>query len=233
MGLNVVVMGPPGAGKGTQADRIAQERGIPKISTGDVLRAAVKAQTPLGRQAKALMDEGKLVDDAIVVGIVRERLMQPDAQIGFLLDGFPRTVPQAQELDAILAECCTGPLVVIDVQVPNDELLRRLTTRRVCRSCGTNADPGLPESARCAKCGGEMGQRSDDNVDVVKTRLSVYERDTKSLVDYYRPRPTFRAVNGARPPADVARDIDAGIDELSARPNHAGVGPAQVGMGLL
>src|SRR5438552_2071444 len=130
-------MGPPGAGKGTQTDRFARERGLPKIATGDILREAIKAETPLGRLAKAMMDQGRLVDDATMIGIVRERLQQPDVRSGFLLDGFPRTVAQAEELDRILVECCSGALLVIEIDVPKAELARRLSTRKICGTCGT------------------------------------------------------------------------------------------------
>jgi adenylate kinase len=218
MGLNVVVMGPPGAGKGTQAERFARERNLPKISTGDILREAIKAQTPLGRRAKELVDAGKLVDDATVIGIVRERLLQPDAKAGFLLDGFPRTVAQAQELDRIVAECCAGALIVVDINVPEQELIRRLGERRVCKNCGTNADPFAADGAGCARCGGELVKRVDDNEQVVRNRLEVYHRDTKPLVDYYQDRSTFRVVNGAQPPERVAKDLAAAIDGVSGEP---------------
>jgi adenylate kinase len=214
MGLNVVVMGPPGAGKGTQAERFARDRGIPKISTGDILRDAIKQETALGRRAKSLMDQGRLVDDETMIGIVRERLMQPDAQRGFLLDGFPRTVAQAQALDGIVRACCQGPLIVVDMKVPREELLRRLSTRRICGTCGTNADPS-DASDRCGKCGGTLVQRTDDNVDVIGKRIEVYEHDTLPLVEYYRAQPTFRVINGAQTPDTVAADLAAAIDSAA------------------
>lgn len=218
MGLNVVVMGPPGAGKGTQADRFAQERGLPKISTGDILREAIKAGTPLGLRARAMMDAGTLVDDATVIGIVRERLQQSDVAQGFLLDGFPRTVAQARELDQILTDCGHDQLIVVDIDVPEQELVRRLGSRRICRNCGTNADPFDGADRRCARCGGELVQRTDDSEDIVRNRLTVYERDTKPLVEYYRSRPGFRTVNGAQPLERVATDLAAAIDGA----HHAG-----------
>lgn len=218
MALNVIMMGPPGAGKGTQAERFARERQLLKVSTGDILREAVQSQTPLGLKAKATIDAGKLVDDATMIGIVRERLLQPDAMCGFVLDGFPRTVAQARALDEIMSERDGGPLVVIDVVVPEAELVRRLSTRRICGSCGANADPfDEAAEAQCRRCGGEFVQRTDDNQGIVRKRLAVYERDTKPLVDYYKERPTFRVVNGAQAPERVARELDASIDSAAAQ----------------
>ena len=216
MGLNVIMMGPPGAGKGTQAARFAKARGLARISTGDILREAIKEDTPLGRKVQATMDRGELVDDATMIAIVRERLMRPDAQSGFLLDGFPRTVEQAEALDRIVEERDNGPLVIVDVRVPLQELARRLNGRRVCSACGTNADPFGPAISRCAKCGGELVQRADDNRDVVVERLKVYERQTFPLVEHYRERTTFRVVNGAQTPEAVAVQLDAVVDDAVA-----------------
>ncbi len=210
MALNLVVMGPPGAGKGTQADRVTVNRRLPKVSTGEILRAAIKAGTPLGLAAKAMMDAGSLVDDAIVVGIVRERLAEPDAVRGVLLDGFPRTVAQAQALDAVLAERDNGPLVVINIEVPDDEIVHRLLHRRVCQDCGSNAEPN-DEGDVCHKCGGSLVQRADDVEDVVRARLRVYAEQTRPLIDFYRSRPTFRSVNGAQRPDRVLAALEAAI----------------------
>ena len=217
MALNVIMMGPPGAGKGTQAERFARERQLLKISTGDILRECIKLQTPLGLKAKQIIDAGKLVDDVTMIGIVRERLFKPDAMSGFVLDGFPRTVPQARALDGIMAERDKGPLIVVEVVVPEAELIKRLSTRRICSSCGANADPfdGSP-GERCKRCGGEFVQRTDDGVDVVKKRLGIYEREKQPLVEYYKGRPTFRMVNGAQAPEIVARELDASIDDAAA-----------------
>jgi adenylate kinase len=219
LALNVIMMGPPGAGKGTQAGRFARERGLLKISTGDILREGIKAQLPVAMRAKELMDRGELVDDATMIAIVRERLMRPDAERGFVLDGFPRTVPQAKALDTIVAERNRGPLIVVDVRVPEHELVRRLAGRLICGSCGTNAEPpkeGAPAPTACAKCGGELVQRSDDHEQVVRERLKVYEHSTKPLVDFYRDRPTFRIVNGAQPQQRVAHELDTVIDDAAA-----------------
>jgi len=212
MGLNVIMMGPPGAGKGTQAGRFARERGLLKISTGDILREAIREGDPIAVEAKARMDRGELVDDETIVEIVRDRLSRPDAQQGFVLDGFPRTVAQARSLDRILEDAGVGPVIVVDLAVPPQELVRRLAERRICSKCGTTVDPFAGDGDRCARCGGELMQRADDNKDVVMERLKVYERDTMPLVEYYRQRPTFRVVNGAQPPERVAEELDTLVD---------------------
>ena len=213
MALNLVFLGPPGAGKGTQAKTFAAARGIPHVSTGDMLREAVAGGTDLGRQAKAIMERGGLVGDDIIIGVVRDRLGRPDAQAGFVLDGFPRTVPQAEALDAIVAG--RDPLIIVDIAASDEELVRRLTSRRVCSSCGANAGvpaPGEPVATVCAKCGGTLTQRADDREEVIRERLRVYARDTRPLLDYYRGRPSFRSINGAQPPEQVAADLRAAID---------------------
>jgi adenylate kinase len=214
MALNVIMMGAPGAGKGTQAGRFARERGLPKISTGDMLREAIKAGDPVALKVKERMDRGELADDATMIAIVRKRLQQPDAQVGFVLDGFPRTVAQAKALDGIMDERNNGPLIVVDVMVPPEELVRRLATRRICVECQTNADPKATD--RCLKCGGRLEQRTDDDQDVVRERLSVYVRETKPVLEFYRERPTFRVVNGAQPPERVAQELDTMIDDAAA-----------------
>ena len=210
MALNLLMLGPPGAGKGTQAERFAKERGIPKISTGDILREAVANKTEIGLRAKAIMDRGELVSDEVMIGIVGERLERPDALTsGFVLDGFPRTVAQAVALDGIMAN--RGPLIVVDIVVPEAELVRRLGTRSICRLCGTGASVGSTVGAACAKCGGRLVQRTDDNQAVVLERLKVYHRQSEPLVEYYRVRPTFRSIDGAQAPDRVAQDLAAAI----------------------
>jgi len=224
MGLNVVMMGPPGAGKGTQAARLARQRGLLQISTGDILREAVREQNPVALEAKARMDRGELIDDPMMIAIVRNRLLRPDAAQGFVLDGFPRTATQARALDQIIEERRSGPLLIVDIVVPEDELVRRLAGRRICSKCGINADP-FGASSVCAKCGGELIQRVDDNKEVVLERLKVYQRATRPVLEYYRERPTFRVVNGAQAPERVAHELDTMINDA------ANVGAAITGSG--
>jgi adenylate kinase len=214
--LNVVMLGPPGAGKGTQAERIARTRGFPKISTGDILREAVQDRTPLGCAAKAAMEAGKLVGDDVMIGIVQERLERDDARFGFVLDGFPRTIVQAGALDRMVD--ARGALVVLDIFVPEDVLIRRLASRRICGSCGHNAEVDWLTS--CGKCGGDLVARVDDGVEIVRERLGVYHRQSKPLVDYYSARPTFRRIDGNLPPDIVTAAIDAALAEGAARGVH-------------
>ena len=212
MALNVVMLGPPASGKGTQAVRLAQARGIPKISTGDILREAASTGSELGLRAKALMDRGELLGDEEMVGIVKERLARPDAADGYILDGFPRTVRQAEALDKMLGN---QPLVIIDLAVPDAELLQRMEGRRVCRTCAAIADPGSASQATCDRCGGQMITRADDGDEHVRRhRLEVYARESKPLLDYYRSRSTFRSINGAQTPDRVAHELAAGIDAM-------------------
>ena len=212
MALHVVMLGPPASGKGTQAVRLAQSRGIPKISTGDILREAAQSGTELGLRAKALMDRGELLGDTEMIGIVKERLARKDAANGYILDGFPRTVRQAEELDRMLH---SEPLV-IDLAVPDGELLKRMQTRRVCSKCAAIAEPGSSREA-CERCGGTMITRADDSDEQVRQhRLDVYARESKPLLDYYRGRPTFRSINGAQAPDKVAKELAAQIDQMLA-----------------
>jgi adenylate kinase len=209
MPIKLVVLGPPGAGKGTQAERFARGRGIPKISTGDILRDAVQAGNDLGRGAKAVMEAGRLVSDEIMIGMVSERLERNDAARGFVLDGFPRTVGQAKALDAMAG---ASSLIVLDIEVPEDTLVARLSARRVCGRCGWIA---IAEAKACAKCGGVLVQRSDDGTKVVRERLRVYGTETRPLVEFYEHRPTFRSVDGDQTPDAVASDIAAAVAAVS------------------
>jgi adenylate kinase len=206
--INVVMLGPPGAGKGTQAERLARTRRLPKISTGDILREAVQAETEVGRAAKQTMEAGNLVGDDVMIAIVQDRLNRPDARCGFVLDGFPRTVVQATALDRMVAG--RGPLVVLDVVVPEDVLVRRLATRRICSKCGSNAAPEW--TSVCGKCGGALVTRVDDGIEIVRERLKVYQRQTKPLVEYYATRRSFSSIDGNRPPDVVTAAVDAALD---------------------
>lgn len=197
--MRVILLGPPGAGKGTQARQVAERFSVPQIATGDMLREAVKKGTPLGRQAKQHMDAGELVPDAVIIGLVAERLAQSDARKGFVLDGFPRTVAQAQALDELLEE--DGLLLdrVVLFEIAETELVARLTGRRVCRHCGRNhhvlfSPPRIPD--RCDACGGPLYQRSDDEDGTVRRRLTVYARDTQPLIEYYRRQGLLETIAG-------------------------------------
>jgi len=208
MSFNLVMIGPPGAGKGTQADRVCRAYGIPKISTGDILREQIAAGTPLGQQVKAVMDRGELVGDDLMIAIVKERLSQPDAARGFVLDGFPRTAAQAKALDALLAS--GDPLLVVEMRVPDDELVRRVVARRVCSNCGrttTAVDEQEQTREGCPYCGGALSTRPDDTEAVMRDRLKVYWRDTQPMVAYYQGRPTFRTVDGAQTPDRVRAEL--------------------------
>jgi adenylate kinase len=211
MALNVIMLGPPGAGKGTQAERFARQHGLPKISTGDILREGIKQGLPLALRAKETMDRGELVDDETMTGIVRERLSRADTAPGFVLDGFPRTVFQGRALDAIMNDRGGGPLIVVDIEVPQEELVRRLGTRRICARCGANADPAAGAADVCRTCGGAFVYRTDDGDAVVLERLRIYVESTRPLVDYYRGRPTFRIVDGAQSADRVAEALEAAI----------------------
>ncbi len=208
--MNIIMLGPPGAGKGTQAKMMVEKLGIPQISTGDMLRAAVKEGTELGRKAKEYMDGGKLVPDDVVIGIVKERLAQSDCDKGFILDGFPRTIPQAEALDKVLGELGKKIEYVINVAVPNKELLTRLTGRRTCRKCGAMYhlvfNPPKKEGV-CDKCGGELYQRDDDKEDTIRQRLKVYEDQTSPLIEYYRKKGVLYDVDGTGSIPEIFQEI--------------------------
>jgi len=212
------MLGPPGSGKGTQAKRLTERFGIPQISTGDILREAVKEGTPLGKEAKRYMDEGKLVPDEVVVGIVRERLKEPDCEKGFILDGFPRTVAQAEALDRILEEMGRKIDHVIDIEVSEDELLKRLTGRRTCKRCGAMYHIIFNPPKRdgiCDQCGGELYQRDDDKEETIKARLKVYREQTAPLIDYYEKRGLLRRIEGSGKIEEIEERILKAIGEKS------------------
>jgi adenylate kinase len=211
--MRLVLVGPPGAGKGTQAEFIASNLSVPKISTGDIFRANVSQGTPLGREAKRYMDSGGLVPDEVTINMVRERLVEPDAVDGFLLDGFPRTVPQAVALDKLLADAGAGLDLVLELVVEPDEVIRRLSGRRTCHGCGkiwhVEFDAPVKEGV-CDRCGGELYQRDDDKPETIAERLRVYERDTSPLVDYYGAQNKLVGIDATGPVEDVTvRAIDA------------------------
>ena len=220
MSVRVIFLGPPGAGKGTQAQALASEWGVPHVATGDMLREAAAAKTPLGLEAKRHMDAGSLVPDDVVIGLVGERLAQPDAKAGVVLDGFPRTVTQAEALDALFARAGLALDRVVFFEVSRDELLRRLTGRRVCRACGRTFHlvSAPPKAAgKCDACGGELYQRVDDREDTVATRLDVYEKQTAPLLDYYRERKLLAEISGEGPVDEVARAIRKAVGQPVTR----------------
>jgi adenylate kinase len=205
--VRVILLGPPGAGKGTQATHIAERYGIPHISTGDILRANVREGTSLGQEAKRYMDAGDLVPDEVIMGMVADRLTQADAEAGFLFDGFPRTVPQAEALEGMLIERAAPLDAVLRLAVPQDEVVRRLTGRRTCSGCGRIFhevfDPPA-EPGRCDDCGGELTQRDDDTEMVVLNRLEVYRSQTQPLEHFYWERGLLRDVEAVGTPEEVS-----------------------------
>lgn len=210
--MNIVLMGLPGAGKGTQADKIVEKYDIPHISTGDMFRAAIKGGTELGLEAKSFMDKGALVPDEVTIGIVRERLSAADCEEGFLLDGFPRTVPQAEALESLLADLGKRIEHVVNIQVEQDELVKRLTGRRICKVCGTAYhlvfNPPQKDGV-CDKDGGELYQREDDNPETVTNRLEVNIKQTQPLLDFYENKGVLKNINGQQDIQKVFADIDA------------------------
>ena len=204
------MMGPPGAGKGTQAAKLVEKYKIPQISTGDMFRAAVKEGTELGKAAKACMDAGKLVPDEVTIGIVRERLGKDDCKGGFILDGFPRTVEQADALEKILDELGKKITCVLNISVPAEYLIERAVGRRICKNCGATYhvkfNPPKVENI-CDACGGELYQRADDNEATMKNRLSAYEASTRPLIDYYKKAGVYKEIDGRQNIDKVTEDL--------------------------
>ena len=214
--MYILLMGPPGAGKGTQAAELVKKYGIPHISTGDMFRAAVKEGTELGKKAKACMDAGQLVPDEITIGIVRERLQKPDCTKGFILDGFPRTVEQADALDGILKSLSIHLTRAVDISVPSSSLIERAVGRRVCKKCGAayhiRFNPSKKDGV-CDECGGETYQRADDSEETMKSRLSVYDAQTKPLIRYYQKAGLYSEIDGRQEMSKVFADITACLEK--------------------
>ena len=214
--MKIVLLGPPGAGKGTQADVLVKKLLVPHISTGDMFRAAISNGTELGKEAKSYMDKGQLVPDVVTVGIIRDRISMSDCREGFLLDGFPRTLPQAEALDSLLADMSTSLDAVLNISVPLDRLIDRLTGRRMCRNCGTiyHLLYNAPEVENvCDACGGELYQRDDDKEATVKNRLEVYEEQTAPLISYYEKKGILHTINGDLPINEVTAQLGAALGQ--------------------
>lgn len=208
--MKIILLGAPGAGKGTQAKFLSEKYGIPQISTGDMLREAVSKGTELGKKAREFMNQGKLVPDEIVVGIVKERLRESDCERGFILDGFPRTIAQAEALDRIMAEMGKKIDAVININVPEEEIVKRIVNRRICRKCGAIYhliyDPPK-NNGICDKCGGELYQRDDDKENVVRERFKVYRKNTEPLIEYYKKKGILFDVDGTKDIEKVKAEI--------------------------
>jgi adenylate kinase len=229
--MRIVLLGAPGSGKGTQSKLLIEKYKIPQISTGDLLRAAVAAGSELGRKAKSAMDAGQLVSDDVVLGMIQERLSKPDARAGFILDGFPRNIPQAQALDAMLARLSQPLQLALLVDVDTEVLMKRLTGRRTCSnaSCGAiyNIYFSAPKSpGKCDKCGSNLAHRSDDNENTVRSRLQVYEQQTAPLVSYYKAQGKLRTVRGTGSVNEIFKNV-SDIIEVQMRPLAAAMSAAQ------
>ncbi len=236
--MRIVLLGAPGSGKGTQSKLLVEKYKIPQISTGDLLRAAVTAGTELGKKAKAAMDAGQLVSDDVVLGMIQERLGKADAKSGFILDGFPRNIPQAQALDAMLARMSQPLQLALLVDVDNEVLIKRLTGRRTCASCGQMYNIYFSPSkaaGKCDKCGGTLQQRSDDNEATIRNRLQVYEGQTAPLISYYKAQGKLRTVRGTGNINDIFKNVTDIIEGQlrplaaktpEAKPSAGGAKPA-------
>ena len=208
--MQLILMGAPGAGKGTQAAKLVKEFNIPQISTGDMFRAAVKEGTELGKAAKACMDAGKLVPDEVTIGIVRERLAKDDCKNGFILDGFPRTVEQADALKTILAELGKTLTRVLNIHVPSEDLIERAVGRRICKKCGATYHVKFNATkveGICDECGGELYQRADDTVETMTNRLNVYVESTRPLIEYYKAAGVYTEIDGRQSIDKVSEDL--------------------------
>ncbi len=215
--MNLIFLGPPGAGKGTQAKLLSEKYQIPQISTGDILRAAVREQTPMGKKAKECMDSGALVPDDVVIGIVQERLSKPDCCKGFILDGFPRTIAQAEALERTMVRLGKKIEHVISITVDNEDLLNRITGRRTCPKCGKGYhilfDPSKKDGV-CDICGSNLVQRDDDKEETMKKRLSVYDQQTQPLIEYYAKESLLRTINGKGSIENIQKQIINTVEEF-------------------
>lgn len=215
--MNIILMGLPGAGKGTQASEIVKKFPIPHISTGDMFRKAIKDETDLGKEAKTYMDRGELVPDEVTVGIVKERISEDDAKKGFLLDGFPRTIDQAESLSQIMSELDREIDAVINIEVPEEELMNRLTGRRICEKCGTTYhlvfNPPKVDGI-CDIDGGKLYQREDDNPETVSNRLSVNVKQSKPILEYYNNKGVLKNIDGSKDIDEVTNDVIDILDHL-------------------
>ena len=215
--MNIILMGLPGAGKGTQASEIVKKFPIPHISTGDMFRKAIKDETDLGKEAKSYMDRGELVPDEVTVGIVKERISEDDAKKGFLLDGFPRTIDQAESLNQIMSELDREIDAVINIEVPEEELMNRLTGRRICEKCGTTYhlvfNPPKVDGI-CDIDGGKLYQREDDNPETVSNRLSVNVKQSKPILEYYNNKGVLKSIDGSKDIDEVTNDVIDILDHL-------------------
>ena len=220
--MNIILMGLPGAGKGTQASEIVKKFPIPHISTGDMFRKAIKDETDLGKEAKSYMDRGELVPDEVTVGIVKERISEDDAKKGFLLDGFPRTIEQAEALNNIMSELDRNIDAVINIEVPEEELMNRLTGRRICEKCGTTYhlvfNPPKVDGV-CDIDGGKLYQRKDDNPETVSNRLSVNVKQSKPILEYYDEKGVLKNIDGAKDIDEVTKDVIDILDQLNRSTN--------------
>ncbi len=215
--MYLILFGAPGAGKGTQAKRISKEYGIPQISTGDMLREAVRLQSDLGKKAESIMAAGQLVPDDLMLKLIEERITKPDCNNGLILDGFPRTIPQAEELTLLMNKLNLPPFTCLEISVPEDVITKRLSSRKTCSKCGADFNPATnpaPADMKCPICGGDIITRTDDNEETVKNRLNVFKQQTGPVKDFYAKTGNFFSVDGNKPVDEVFASIKKILNEL-------------------